>query len=92
MIVGWLCEVKCKENWSKENSTHEKKKAINHFPSEQNPQMVRNDKYDGNGDNTWGSLNIGGTPLTLIDGWMNWKLTFLTLFQLKLKSFTTWKC
>jgi len=39
MIVGWLCENKCKEN-----STHQKKKANNHFPSEQNPQMVRNDK------------------------------------------------
>ncbi len=46
------------------NSTRDKKKANNHFPSEQNPQMVRNDKHDGNGINTWGSLNIGGTPLT----------------------------
>jgi hypothetical protein len=46
------------------NSTRDKKKANNHFPSEQNPQMVRNDKHDGNGNNTWGSLNIGGTPLT----------------------------
>jgi hypothetical protein len=59
MIVGWLFE----DKW-KGNSTHEKKKVSNHFPNEQNPQMVKNDKHDGNEDNTWGSLNIGGTPLT----------------------------